>query len=94
MRDWKALIKAVGRKTALSNLSIERTPAGKYQVRVSRPGKPCAYFVGRCSIEGYKPEGGRDFECWNPSTYARTYFWDASMVERLVRKNSKRARLA
>lgn len=61
------------------HLQIERTPDGHRQVRISNK-SPCVFFNGKCSIEEVKPKGGLEYECWNPATFSKTYYWSDSSL--------------
>jgi len=65
-----------------SSIRVERKPTGEYQVRVSSA--PCVFHVdGRCEIEAVKPQGGRDFKCWDARTYRKTYAWSANQLRKI-----------
>ena len=73
-KDLEAIESLVG--PVRSGLQIERRPTGEWQVRISSA--PCRFHrQGRCAIDAVKPQGGRDFKCWDASTYRQTYFWTA-----------------
>lgn len=54
--------------------------SAKQQVRI-RPvngekwGKCPFHIDDRCSVHENKPKGGKEFKCWVPETFDRTYFW-------------------
>lgn len=67
---------------ARSSLRIERRHDGQFQVRVSAA--PCRFHVGgRCAIEQVKPQGGRDFKCWDARTYRKTYTWSINQLRKI-----------
>jgi hypothetical protein len=81
--DAERIAEEIGETVATfrNSLQLEQTPEGKYLVRM----KPeCRFLRGNeCSIQEFKPKGGRDFKCWDMSTHALTYFWSAEQVRAL-----------
>jgi hypothetical protein len=66
-------------------IRVEMTPSGQHLVRIKpRTDGGCPYHVeNRCAVERAKPAGGRDFECWNAETFAKTYWWTQDQLRRL-----------
>jgi len=63
-------------------LVVEHTPDDHWQVRISAA--PCRHLRnGRCGLQSVKPRGGREFECWNPETFERTYYWSREQLAQI-----------
>lgn len=58
---------------------------GQYRVRISTVGAPCVLWDRDkgCTVHPVKPKGGREFECWTPSTFKLTYFWNKHELEKI-----------
>ena len=68
----------------LGRLMFEKTKTGEFRVRPKPAGDRCQFHVnGRCAIHEVKPKGGREFECWTPSTQRQTYGWSRADIEKI-----------
>jgi Fe-S-cluster containining protein len=63
---------------------VERTPDEQWRVRISRVGKPCVLWDNGCTVHDIKPKGGREFECWTPATFAKTYHWSKQQLAEIL----------
>jgi len=75
-------LRTIVEKTGHRAFQVERTPAGKVQVRISAA--PCVFYQeGKCQIHEIKPKGGREFECWNAHTYRKEYYWSGNQLRKI-----------
>jgi Fe-S-cluster containining protein len=61
----------------LDQLQVERLGPNAFQVRVSHTGKRCVHLRDdrSCGIQEHKPTGGREYKCWDATTFSKRYVW-------------------